>query len=203
MTNPAPPSPAPAAKPYKFSGIEITGMLFFGTLLILFVFLKITEKPKIEPEIVTMAAPSEMGTLEGRARAMAKSAFFMADGPPTVTLMPQVDGGDRIKIEYKISDNNFTSNPAKGRERVLQDIQTFMAKFQDSGGNSGVAYFWFSPRAVFVDQYGATFQKPIAKIMIDRAVANKVVNWRYLSPDQVESLFSSEGTLEWDSGAMD
>lgn len=194
MTNPAPLTASPAVPSKKSGAIYV--LIGFWVCLAGFVAY-ITSGDNAKQNV------SDMGTLEGRATVLAKSAFFMADGPPTVTLMPQVDGGDRIKIEYKIADNNFTSNPAKGRERVLKDIQTFMAKFQDSGGNAGVAYFWFSPRAVFVDQYGATFQKPIAKIMIDRAVADKVVNWRNLNPDQVESLFSSEGTLKWDSGAMD
>lgn len=141
-------------------------------------------------------------TLEGRAVVMAKEAFSGLDATPSVSLIPQVDGGNQLKVDYSIDARQFTENPSAGRKRILGEVRRFLGGMYQEGGAGGVAYFWFNPETDFVDEFGKSFRRPLAKIMLPRNVADKV-SWGNIGEEQLENLLLDHGTLEWNRAALE
>lgn len=170
--------------------LKLTGMLAGGFALILvFAFCSdLSNNRKQE---------ARMGTLEGKASVLAERKFGKT---AAVTLDPQADGGQRVKIEF---DGPFSVGKARGRENVFFNVKGFLANFYERGGAGEVSSFWFSPQSDLVDQYGKESRGAVGKLVIDRAVTDKVASWENMTPERAEALFQEEGTVWWHPAVRD
>ncbi|OVE81994.1 hypothetical protein BVY03_01725 [bacterium K02(2017)] len=93
-------------------------------------------------------------------------------------LIPQVDGGYAIKIEYQAADNLTESWTYKS---IIDDTIRFSKTLFTDKKYTDIKWFMLRPNLIFIDKFGKETQQEVASLVLERETAEKI-NWDNMLP---------------------
>lgn len=149
----------------------------------------------IDPNTGTMVkcpAAIDENTVRADARKYAAKGFG-DDNIISVDLIEQIDGEDKggylMTVAYRAKENLTVKMTRQG---VVMDIRDFLKHAVEKPGLGKVRIFFFRPHMNLVDKYGQTKEEQVGKVVIRRAVLDKI-NWDNITIENFENILASEG----------
>ncbi|MDO9554982.1 MAG: hypothetical protein Q7J40_00160 [Atribacterota bacterium] len=147
---------------------------------------------------------SSENTLERVVEEVAIDAFGktvnweLEDKPNTmkkIVITKQVSGSDEggylVEVYYR-ADENLTVNLMRGG--IFLEAIEFTKKLYQDPNCKEIKIYMLKPYLTLTDKYGKEKEEQVAKLVLRRAVANKI-NWGNITNDMFERILREEGQL--------
>lgn len=148
---------------------------------------KSTSKPQTPEQLIEHAVIKAMGKTvnwDGKPNTFMKARF-------TKQIAGEDEGGYLVDIEYRANDNITVGFIRKG---ILSDAQKLIEKLSKTPELSEVKIYMLKPHMNLVDKYGNEKSVQVGKIVLRKAVADKI-NFKNMYPEAFEMILVSEGQL--------
>jgi len=122
--------------------------------------------------------------LDNRPNTIKKIVKFMQVSGPD-------EGGYLIEVHYRANEN-LTVNLMRGG--IFSDAIEFTEKLYREPNCREIKVYILKPFLVLTDKYGKKQEEQVAKLVLRRAIANKV-NWENITNDMFERILREEGQL--------
>lgn len=184
----------------------------YGRLLIDKYELKIFHEFKVQPVIYgelivevikeQQTSVSSENTLERAAEKVAIEVFGKTvnwDNKPytikKIVMIKQVSGPDEgsylIEICYRANENLTVGWIRSG---IFIDAKEFTEKLYQDPNCKEIKIYMLKPYLILTNKYGKEKEEQVAKLVLRRAVANKI-NWENITNDMFERILKEEGQL--------
>lgn len=188
-------------KPSLGKGCLVFIIIIVGIFLIY--FLPAIKKDKAMRDKPISYVSSE-NTLERAVEEVAIDAFGktvnweLENKPNTmkkIVITKQVSGSDEggylVEIYYR-ADENLTVNLMRGG--IFLEAIEFTKKLYQDPNCKEIKIYMLKPYLTLTDKYGKEKEEQVAKLVLRRAVANKI-NWGNITNDMFERILREEGQL--------
>jgi len=101
------------------------------------------------------------------------------------------EGGYLIEVHYRANENLTVSLMRSG---IFLDAIEFTEKLYRDPNCKEIKVYMLKPFLILTDKYGKESEEQVAKLVLRRAIANKV-NWENITNDMFERILREEGQL--------
>lgn len=101
------------------------------------------------------------------------------------------EGGYLVQIEYRANENLTAGLTKIG---IISDVMDFTRKLYSNPSCLEAKIYMLMPYLILVDKYGNKSEEQVGKLVLRRAIANKI-NWQNIFRENFERILRDEGQL--------